>query len=303
MENLAGRASSRFVFVTLLPTVLLLGLVAFLLAAGAPFQTPSISMAESVLAAVTWRQLVVAGFVVLAVAVATHTLQTPVIQLLEGYWQPFPVLDGLASRLTERHERIYRGLRRSIDDPGADALAVQRGGSAAWRLDWYPDDESKLLPTSLGNTLRAGEERVAARYGLDSSVVVPRLLTSLSKYQSAGASDRRMQLDAAARLCATSLLGVVIAVVLLLPTRSWLWLPLVLYLFAWATYRAAVSAARGYCSHLSALVDLHQREFWKAISIRAPASLRDSQALSPVVMSFLRGEDLDDEAAEKIRWI
>ena len=70
--------------------------------------------------------------------------------------------------------------------------------AAARRLRRYPPPAA-ILPTLLGNTLRAAEFRAGSRYGLDAVVLCPRLYPLLGDKVSATLNDLRDQLDLAAR--------------------------------------------------------------------------------------------------------
>jgi hypothetical protein len=68
-------------------------------------------------------------------------------------------------------------------------------------LSYYPD-EGRLLPTRLGNTLRAAEDEAGMRYGLPTVVTMPRLYPYLSERFAAVYVNRRNQLDAVVCYCA-----------------------------------------------------------------------------------------------------
>ena len=144
--------------------------------------------------ALTWTSLTIAfgelrlsevGLVtVVAVAVAV-TLQPlrvkSLVQLLEGYspiskrgwlyrvglWRQMRRIDRLEDRLAVSVDP-HRGQRHQ------KALEA-RAQAALDRLNERFPDLDRLLPTSLGNALRAAEDRSGLRYGLQSVVLWPRL--------------------------------------------------------------------------------------------------------------------------------
>lgn len=305
MDALLGRASSRFVFVTLLPNFALAIYVAGLLAAGAPQRSPSMDTVLVELNRMSWRDLAVFLLIVVVTAVAAHPLQTPLVQLLEGYWLPFPGGALLTDLAVRRHTAIWARLRAEerefVDSSSPESY--RRASSARFVLALYPDDDVKILPTSLGNALRAGEERAAARYGMNIAVVMPRIMSLLDAGERAWLSDRRTQLDTAVRLCVVSLLGVVLGLGLLVPTGHWLWVPFISFTMAWASYRGAVAAARSYCTQLASTIDLHHRDFWRALSLPVPATLYEERERASMVGSFLDGEDIDEDRARSIGWL
>jgi len=303
MEGLLGRASSRLIFVTLIPNAAYVLFVAAILASGAPGRDPKMSALLHVLGTLTWRDFAGLLFLIIVVGIAMHPIQRPLIQLLEGYWLSLPGGTWAADLATRRYVALYTQLRADERSNMSTDIAVHRkAASASDRLAWLPDDDIDLLPTSLGNTLRVGEDRAAARYGMDVAVVMPRLVPLLRSEMRERLTDRRNQLDAAARLCAISLLGVPVSIGLLLPTGHWLYVPLCAFAIAWLSYRGAVAAAKGYCEEMAAAVDLHHRDLWRALELPPPKNLLQEKRRSAQLSRFLAGEDLDDILAKSISW-
>jgi hypothetical protein len=67
--------------------------------------------------------------------------------------------------------------------------------TATWKQRQYYPNKDRLLPTALGNILRAGEDITTDRYGLDAVVVWPRLYPLLPKELKSILNDLRNQLD------------------------------------------------------------------------------------------------------------
>lgn len=86
MEALTSRLGTRFLVVTVVPNILLIGYVSFLVASGAPAQSPSPARALRVLDGLTGHQVIAVILGAFVVSVATHPLQIPLIQIVEGYW-------------------------------------------------------------------------------------------------------------------------------------------------------------------------------------------------------------------------
>lgn len=304
MDALIGRASSRFLFVTVLPTLLLVAVVGFLLAAGAPGQAPSYTAAMELFHSLTARDLVGLSVLVALLSVALHPLQTPLIQLLEGYWLRLPMGEQLFAHGVQRHKQVWSKNRQLMASysRGQQSVPYRAASAARFAADWMPEDPQHLLPTTLGNTLRAGEERAGSRYGMQINVVVPRLMPLLDEQHRDRLADGRNQLDAAARLCAVCLVGVAASLLLLLPTVSWLGVPLLLFLLAWGAYQSAVAAARTYCNNLAAAVDLHHLSLWKALALPLPENLNEEKERAMLLSKFLAGEGVPPDAAARMRW-
>jgi hypothetical protein len=304
MESLTSRLGTRFLVVTVVPNILLLGYLGFLLAAGAPARSPSLTRAVGVLDGLSIRQIIVIAIVVLVFSVATHPLQTPLIRLVEGYWQGLPFGSAAADSLTARFRAELSRAKERPRGGGSSSSAGQQDPARRQRVparrppDWLPPREADLLPTLLGNTLRVGEGRAGDRYGLDLEWAWPRLSPLLSKSSMADLSDRRNQLDAAVRLCLVAGLATVIGLFLLLGHGSWLFLPVGTYVLCWACYRAAVEAAQSFSKSLAAAVDLHHLKLFDALQIERPANLADefdrNTTLKFLFRQGLHGEDMDD---------
>jgi hypothetical protein len=184
-----------------------------------------------------------------------------------------------------------------------DWAARQAHIDAGYRQDWLPDDEEDLLPTALGNTLTTGESRAGERYGLKAGVILPRLAPLLSPASLDELRDRRNQLDVAVRLCIAAGLATAISVCLLLRYGPWLFLALATYILCWASYRAAVTAARGFCDSLAAAVDLHHLQLYDALQLERPANLAAERKRNGLLSRLFRGEELDEDQMAELRYV
>ena len=324
-----------------MPNALLIAYVGFLIAAGAPARSPSLPRALAVLDGLTTRQIIAILLGLLVISVATHPLQTPLIQFVEGYWWGLPFGPTVANHFTERFRSELRWVNKVLgndakdadanDAEGAEGAEVndakdteaddsqdskdneaeesevvpewdwatrQAAAEAKQRQLWLPDDEDELLPTVLGNTLRAGEIRAGARYGLKTSAALPRLVLLLSPPSLAELRDRRNQLDAAVRLCIAAGLATAIGVGLLLWHGAWLFLALVTYLLCWACYRAAVAAARDFSVSLAAAIDLHHLQLFDALQLERPSDMAAESYLNATLSRLFSGFLDEDEMCE-----
>ena len=102
-------------------------------------------------------------------------------------------------------------------------------------------------------------------------------------------SERRNQLDAAVRISVAAGVATAISIGMLLRDGPWLFLALATYLLCWASYRAAVAAARGFSIILAAAVDLYHLQLFDALSLERPAGIEEEIERNKVLRDFLRG--------------
>ncbi|MFD7838853.1 hypothetical protein [Streptomyces sp. NPDC059761] len=281
-------AASRFALVGYLPTYAALSYLGLLLAARAPGGAIEVSRALTRLHGLSGVALVGLALGALLVAVLLHPLQGPLVRLLEGYW---PRLARPAAWCAVKIQTWARDrLARSAVVPTSHLTDAERQRilEAAWHLArTFPPPQVPLLPTALGNTLRAGEATAGAAYGADAVVWWPRLYPLLGDGLRAVVDDRRDQLDLACRLSVTAGATGLLSVPLVLGGNGW-WQasPAVFLLVAWVAYRAAVAAARGYAETLSAAFDLHRFDLLAALHLPLPPDSDAEGVLNGLVTRF-----------------
>jgi hypothetical protein len=204
------------------------------------------------------------GIVVLTLSAAlAQRLAEPILKLLEGYWPAWT--DPAKKYLTERKTlRLVKGEQRFQELTANQNLrefsALERDELTALesRLRSAPTRSTNRMPTSLGNILRAAEERIASRYGLDVIVCWPRLWLLLPDATRRDLGDARDALDSIAVAWLWS--------VLFLLWTVWMpWAALISFAGVVLAYRWIVDAATVYCTLLESVFDLYRGELYKAI--------------------------------------
>jgi hypothetical protein len=281
---------ARFALVGLLPTAVLALFVLALLWSGAPGDAPDLDrILEQARELDAWS----GGLLFLALLVAAivaQPLQLALVRWLEGYWPR-----RLAARGRARFDRRVATLEAATAPrrapPTADELEAMT--EAASRLRLLPP-RGYVMPTRLGNALRAAEMRAGEPYGLDAIVAWPRLYPLLSDPVRALVDGQRDALDVNARFCAAFGAAAVIAAALLAPHGWWLLVPAACLVLAWLAYRSAVVAAIAYGEGIRTAVDLHRLTLLEAFHLPLPATLEEEKALNGKLSRFLlQGVPLD----------
>lgn len=273
--------SPRFGVVSALPTMALVGWIAFLWGSGGLTGSPDIEEVRDALAAAGVAQVALAGLVGVALGSVLHPFQFVLVRLLEGYWADVPGLRQLQYLGIEINRRRMRRLRRS----GLTRELNKR----------YPPDDADLLPTKVGNALRAAERCAGAPYGMDAVVMLPRLYPLASPGVAAMFLDLRNQLDVAARYTVVLALISGSGLAAMVTDGLWLLLPAATTLLAGTSYRATVRTAISYGQGLRVLFELHHGQLVHALGWEVPKSLAQLRELSEALQKWL---DEDGTAPE-----
>jgi len=303
IPGLASATSSRFSLVSYLPTYAAVGYLVVLLAGGAPAQHFEFGRVHDRAAALGGVELAAITLGVVLLAVMLQPLQLPLVQLLEGYWPRW------LSRITNAGLARQRAKRTALarqtdtsdltDDQRTDRAVRQRVLQSAWQLRRrYPPVEH-LLPTTLGNALRAMEYDAGSGYGADTVTWWPRLYAVLGHQMRGIVDDRRNQLDVTCRLCATGAVMALISVPLLWRSGWWLALTLVPLAVAIVSYRATVTAAVAYGEAVRAAFDIHRFDLLTLLHLPLPGTAVDELKLNRELTRFWhQGVPMTDSALE-----
>jgi hypothetical protein len=294
-------------------------LIFTLLAAGAP-GTPGGTEFVNHLKAFKGPQVALLFLAVIVVSVILQPFQIAIVQLLEGYWAGNPIdqhgRPSLAHKVAEigieLQRRRYQFVRMLREDEDLDEQAEQRADAEQLleeQRTWadsesrnYPELDSRLMPTRLGNILRAVEDRAGGRYGLDTNVVYPRLFSLLSDRLATGIANSNDQLDMAAHLCVALTVGTAVSIGLLLPNGwhnvLWLLVPAVTALLAWLSYYAAMRAAQLQGRLLETAFDLHRFDLLTALHFRLPNDPWSEYQFNRQLSSFLATAEASTREAE-----
>jgi hypothetical protein len=137
-------------------------------------------------------------------------------------------------------------------------------------LTAYPENGDHIMPTALGNVLRMAETSAGERYGLSTTLMMPRLYPQLSTQLDGELREQVNVLDSASVF--TLLFGALTALAAPLAWRldGWSVAPLVTALCAWVAYRGACTAAMNVGQLWATAFDLHRFEMLTAMRQRLP---------------------------------
>ncbi|WP_434442209.1 hypothetical protein [Lentzea sp. E54] len=228
---------------------------------------------------------------VLAVAllsILVQPFQLRVLRVLEGYWDSWALTARIAPIFVEfqrrRREKLVQILEENPPARPAGSLTEllrhhrdrarfdSRRRRAGRRLGRYPAPlvtgsghvtEIPLLPTGLGNTLKAGETSAGERYGLDTLSSWPRLYPFFPPAFAEGQASARDALDAAANLCVNFFVVTVLGVVALHDEPAHYWIIALAAALCCLSYVGAVATAADYNVLIQTAYDLYRFELLK----------------------------------------
>ncbi|MGW2587042.1 hypothetical protein ACWCYZ_38140 [Streptomyces virginiae] len=221
-----------------------------------------------------------------ATAILVDQLSNPVLRLLEGYWprlaKPLrrPFVWWHRKRASDG-EVEWQRLQEAIEAGTASPWQVERALHLERRLREYPSDPARLLPTKLGNILRAAELRSVMHYGLDVVHCWGPLWMSLPDHARGELTVARASLDSGVRSLIWALL------ILCWTPLAWLAAPLALAI-ATAVWLAILPArARVYATVLEAVVQVHRGKLYDALRWPLPFRPADERAAGAEVTEYL----------------
>jgi hypothetical protein len=262
--------------------------------------------------------LVVGGLLaVTGSAVVVERLTTPAMRFLEGYWRrPRRLRAWLVGRHVDRRRHWKStvdelALRQrlgtlsvaeflELEDPttpparktvlrraratgfdAAMAAELSRGQSILRRT---PRQDAMIMPTRLGNILRAAERRPLEKYGLDAVVCWYALWQVLPDALRTDLTTARSTMDKAVRLWLWGLLFVVWT------PFTW-WSLAVAVLVPAATYTGSMlAAARGFGEWTVTAFDLHRFALYDGLRVPRPVTPeQERQVTGPLVTDLLWG--------------
>ncbi|MFJ8634358.1 hypothetical protein [Streptomyces sp. NPDC093568] len=201
--------------------------------------------------------------------------QVRAVRVLEGYWDRWALTAWLAGMLARWQRRRWYALRRRTDKEVSGDRDRRLQADARRRFAAKPAAEV-LLPTALGNALRAGELSAGERYGLTTLTSWSRLYLQVSDRMAEVLGSTRDSLDTAVNLCWALLALTGLAAAALYDEPSAWWLCAVGLMLAAIAYKGAVTAAQAYSGLMHVAYDLHRFDLLEALHHHLPSD-RDAE--------------------------
>lgn len=154
----------------------------------------------------------------------------------------------------------------------------------------YPD-AARMMPTRLGNALRAGEDSIGSQYGLSTMTTASHIAFIAPEVQLNYLRDSRQQLDTSVRLCVVALIASAESVAAMATDGWWLCSALVPYSFAYIAYRASVAAADEYMGVARIMLDLNRFKLYESLHVKLPRSSTEERRFNTKLMALLGGDD------------
>jgi hypothetical protein len=212
------------------------------------------------------------------------SIQARILALSEGELNQHKAEIGSGSKADLVFRAPYEFLKDLIGQLEQERLAVYQEWSVAFpsRLNW-------VMPTQLGNHLRAAETYSFLRYNLDAAVIWPRLRETLPKEFVARLGEAKMNMDLMIVLTTLALIFGVVwgGVFLALPDASlavykWVAAPVVLLAgigIARVAYLNAAESALSYGELLKTAFDLYRWKVLEVLHLEPPPDLESEKKL------------------------
>ncbi|MEP0914024.1 hypothetical protein NDI45_24240 [Leptolyngbya sp. GB1-A1] len=147
-------------------------------------------------------------------------------------------------------------------------------------LHQFPTDDADVMPTRLGNILRAAERRPLEKYGLDAIVCWSRLWLLIPDAAKKDLQEARADLNTAVRVWLWSVLFAVWTV--------WTWWALpVAIIAALFAYGWAIDAAIVYADLIESAFDLYRTLLYQSLRWTLPANPKEEQAMGAALTQYL----------------
>jgi hypothetical protein len=222
---------------------------------------------------------------IVASSVVVQRFELPALRFLEGYWYPWlrPLRRWCVARQVERSRRVSDRWQE-LAQYSLDQLSVEQREERIF-LDWQQRHlplPNQLMPTRLGNILRAAEQKPLEKYGLDAVICWSRLWLMLPEGVKQDLQIARADLDAAARFWLWTVLFMGWALV-----GAWWAVPLGILAALGIYYYWAIAAAMTYGDLIEATFDLYRHLLYQSLRWRQPNDPTEERRVGGQLTEYL----------------
>lgn len=235
------------------------------------------------------------------IATAFWSLNIWIVRFFEGY--PISGWQFITRRFQSRRDKLYEEiavLRTKAetqhsqqatheDDPRLTELQVRAEVE-------YPPADAQLLPSRLGNIIRAFEYYPATRYSIETITVWPRLLAVLPRSLVDSINSEKSLMDFWLNLSLALLISGLFWTAAMWYTGIILW-PFRILIFIgsillwYVAYRAAIPSAIGWGYEVRTAFDLYRGDLLRKLGLQRPTSIFEERRLWDKIFWFFTYED------------
>lgn len=229
------------------------------------------------------RGLVIAIAVAISITLVLSTLLAygaqVIYRLLEGYHLPRTLSRKLIARQVRRRRRLQKIVEQGQSSSALKATPAY--GIATERLGEFPHDESKTMPTRLGNALRTMESYGTEVFGLDSQELWYELVGTARQSVRQEQEEARALVDLFIAAVAVAMLLAIgsVAVGLAVQPRGPFVLAGASVVFAHVAYRGSVRNMKEWRNSVRALVNLGRADVADGLGMALPRRLEDEKKM------------------------
>jgi len=195
-----------------------------------------------------------------------------------------PPQDARSKALRKAFAEALRRRRQAVvcdDVEGYKMRVASELGECEAQVRLLPANPADLMPTRLGNILRASERRIAAYHGLDPVVCWPRLWLVLAEGDKSDLAQARAALDQAVQV------GVWATLFFVWWIWAW-WAPLVaLGVLLFVHFQLLAAAAIAYSALVEATFDMRQGDLYRALGWTPPSTAHEQVIYGRAVTTLL----------------
>ena len=311
LEKINNTFGRKYTTTALLPTLFLL-IVAVLLSVN--FLALEAFLANEVTLAFIGLIILIVS---LWVASILHSSSSMIVKLFEGYYFPEPIAKVLIYRNKIWHRKNTRNIRRVIElrkrGQVSEENSLVLADLAILELQALerqaPLDETNLMPTAYGNIMRSAEVYPKERYGIEGTVIWPRLNEVLPKEMKSELAENSSQLlfllNSSLSLYILMFYSFFLGFLQLLCTdteyiscpmidpgfdlRFYVFVAFIFAMLGYVLYRIALPLAEDYSQYIRASFDIYRAKLLKKLKIQNPNNPNEEFMLWRDISDFLAG--------------